>query len=236
MLANEVNFVKCCQNGQFGTARALTTLKRKGTQIDIHTQDDIAFKFACKFGDLFFINWFLQHSANDLRSSSANDLRSRSINKNTAQQAFYEAIQNNHFEVVKLLLKIEDETGIDQNLISLIPEIDIHAEDEKAFISIYDNEHFELAKWLYKVSSDTTLSASDITLSASDITLSASDERKNPINIHAQDEKAFRQVCYDGNLQLAKWLYEIGETTLSARSANDPLRGSSEAKDRRSSA
>jgi hypothetical protein len=30
-------------------------------------------------------------------------------------------------------------------------------------------------------------------------------------NIHAEDDKAFRYVCYNGHLETAKWLYSLGD-------------------------
>ena len=47
------------------------------------------------------------------------------------------------------------------------------------------NGHLQVAQWLYSLDTD------------------------NPINIHIENEYAFRWACDNGHLQVAQWLYSL---------------------------
>lgn len=98
---------------------------------------------------------------------------------------------NGHLDVVKFLMSLDG-------------KIDIHARNDAAFFWSCSEGHLEIIKWLY-------YNEFPIPLENSGEVKITSQENPNKIkiNIHANNEFAFRISCEYGHLQVAQWLYDL---------------------------
>ena len=99
--------------------------------------------------------------------------------------AFKLACSVGHLETLQWLLQL------DQN-------IDIHSEYEVAFQLTCFNGHLEVAKWLFQLGLSSNLLEAPNNFGSDKI---AENQR---IDIHAQNEFAFRLACSNGHLEIAK--------------------------------
>jgi hypothetical protein len=172
-------FLDACKSGDIQTLRSLDY-----SRIDIHADDDWAFRYACYYGHLNVVKFLptLEPSHGSIDIHAGNEY------------AFQIACKNGHLDVVKFLLTLEPDHGridihaddelafrfachygrldVVKFLLTLEPDhgrIDIHADNEYAFRIACNNGYFDIVKFLLTLESD-----------------------HNRINIHAWNENAFR--------------------------------------------
>jgi hypothetical protein len=97
-------------------------------------------------------------------------------------------------------------------------KIDIRAEDEYAFRYSCYNGHIKVAKWLCQISKKSSSTPTNVgivkqndqfCLPTSKTSENLSVNEGHKIDIHTQNEYAFRSSCSDGHIKVAKWLWNL---------------------------
>jgi hypothetical protein len=84
--------------------------------------------------------------------------------------------------------------------------IDIHAVNDYAFQTSCHHGHIEVAKWLLDISNNKLYSLDGV--------VSNNGRIESPVNIHANNDSAFR-CC--GHFEIAKWLHSLGGVDIHAK-------------------
>ena len=119
-------FLKACHYGYLDLAKYLYENKR---QIDIHLDDECAFRISCHNGHLNIAKWL--YSIAKINIHVAND------------DVFRKACKYGHLNVVEWLYNL---SKMDNN------KINIHTYDDEAFRLACYNGHEDIARWLYNLS------------------------------------------------------------------------------------
>src|SRR6056297_1461905 len=180
------HFINACKKGHFNTAKQLYI--DHSNVIDIHYNDEEAFRLSCLYGHIEIAKWLIQLGHEEGRPI---DIHAR------YESAFCFSCGNGNLEVAKWLIQLTFPKVIQRGSTGAPPQygkdegypIDIHAQDEYAFRLSCGNGHLEIVKWLIQLGQD----------------------EGNPIDIHAQDDFAFRFSCGNGNLEIVKWLIQLGK-------------------------
>ena len=181
-----MNLIRAYKNGELNTINLNT--------IDIHVQNEKAFRFACRYGYFEIVKLLIKiddtqmvrsnevkdRMLNEVKDRiSLNDLRKVPINIHANnEEAFIEACSNGHCEIVKFIINIADERK---------SPINIHVQNEEAFLQACEKNYTDVVKLL----------------------ILYGEKINSPINIHVQNEKAFRFACEHGNYEMAKWLFQL---------------------------
>lgn len=170
-------FIKACTEGQFDIAQKLYLL-----DIDIHTNNEEAFRYACSNGNIEIAKWLYQLGAN---IHAKND------------DTFICACSNGHINLAKWLyqLGIDLTSGFDKGI---------------CFVSACKNGHIEIAKWLRLIGAFTDLNEAFKLACANNYIDIAEWLYQLNADIHFNNDEAFRLSCLSENIEIAKWLYNIG--------------------------
>lgn len=174
------NFLKACRNGYLQVAKYL--FKKYRNNINIHTDNEYAFRSACENGHIELVKWLL----------SLQNIHGKINIHIDDEYAFRLACENGHIELVKFLYSVDN-------------TINVCACEEYAFRYSCIKGHLEVAKWIYSLANpgygyyryfwqqpplDTK-------------------RFKNKVEIHACDDYAFYWSCRLGYLEVAKWIYSL---------------------------
>lgn len=200
-----IAFNYCADSGSLGMMKLLLDMVNHIIKIDIHLYSDYAFRKFCENGNLDCAKWLYDYG---IRINSPVDIHVNS------DDAFWRACINGHIELTKWLLEIFDNTNspLDPDIIdrSLFFECCYNGKLETAkllvsigkqfgeniyiqrepylFLMSCKNGWFQMAKWLYKLGNK---------------------PENWKINIHTNNEEAFRLACENGHMKVAQWLLSL---------------------------
>jgi len=118
-----IEFTRACYYGKMLVAKYIYSKHN----INLHTGDEWAFRWACKKGHIEVAKWlFEQDPKIDIHACS--------------EWAFQGACENGHMEVAKWLFELDHKH-----------RVDIHKYNELAFRLTCRNGHLEVAKWLIEL-------------------------------------------------------------------------------------
>jgi hypothetical protein len=199
-------FKICCGRGHLET---IIILNKISDEIDIHNENNSAFKLSCNQGRLEVAKYLYELSKGD-------------ININEDQNTiFKQSCINGHLEVAKWLY---DLSNIYKHrnifIINTVTEI---INLQKIFAYVCENNHLDIAKWLHKTSRDhsnyikihvTDLDNFSFNLACSknhlEIMQWLYDTAKKSNKIIKLDE-FFEDSCKNNKLPAAQWLYETSK-------------------------
>jgi hypothetical protein len=182
-----VSFIVLCGSGKLHEAQQFVKLN----DVDIHFNNDAAFRMSCINGHIETAKWLLDISNNKLLDKSNNKLLDKSNNKLLDKSnnklyslggvnihaandgAFRGSCKVGHIELAKWLYSLGG--------------VNIHADYDLAFRWSCDRGHIEIAKWLYSLGG---------------------------VNIHADNDDAFRSSCRHNHIEITKWLLDISNNEL----------------------
>jgi hypothetical protein len=174
-------FIRLCENGHLSVAQWFYGLGG----VDIHAENDHAFRGACYNGHLLVAQWL--YYLGDANIPFQNN-------------AFTSGCRNGHLSVVQWLyslgtISIHDRQeevfrlscsyghlSIAQWLYSL-GDVNIHIRNDEAFREACVSNHLHVAQWLYELGG---------------------------IDIQIEYEHLFRTACRNGHFSTAQWLYSLG--------------------------
>ena len=214
--ANKNGFLYACKNGHLKIVELLLSYdimmlldkndrlcSRYSTDltdnrlIDIHANNEEAFRWSCSYGRLEIVKLLL---------SLSDDRRIDVHAKN--ENAFWYACRNGHLKVVELLLNLDGDR-----------RINVHAKDDYAFKWACDNGHLEVVKLLLNLDGDRRINVHVDNeyafryacgrghLKVVEFLLSLSDDRR--INVHAKNEDAFKRTCDNGEFEVVELLLSL---------------------------
>ena len=188
-------FIEACINGSEASA---ILLYQNFSYIDIHANDDYAFRYACINGQLDSAKWIYYACNCKIDISIYEDF------------TFVYSCANGHLEVAQWLLSIYPRIDIRsqgdyafknackngyleeaQWLFSLAPKIDVSAGNEYAFRYACARGHLELAQWLNTI--------------------------KPSINIRAVEDQALISSYCEGHKNIIKYLLELDPTLCNSK-------------------
>ena len=126
-------FNKTCQNKYISYAKSL--IRRFNIKINIHTDDEDAFRWICYNGDLEMAKWLIDLGENGHEKINIHIFSIFFTNDNPFLWACY----NDHLEMAKWLISL-GENGYGQ--------INIHMNNEKAFQFACSHKNSNIAQWL----------------------------------------------------------------------------------------
>ena len=205
----EFIFILCCENGHLSVAQWLVQITQQNCGINIHVDNEVAFRWSCANGHLDVAQWL--HS-----------LCSVNIHANK-EYAFRLSCKYGYLNVAKWLHSLGRSVAkaTDQPAVCGQGNIDIHIYDEAAFEESCQNGHLDVAQWLY--------SLGDINIHADNEYAFRWSCGKNHwaivqwlcslggIDIHAYSDFAFRISCENGHFSMAKWLHSQGGVDIHAK-------------------
>ena len=121
------DFVEACEKGQLDQAKRIA---QENPDLDIHTEEDEAFRLACLHGHFDVARWLVDYATS---IESPVDIHAKE------DLAFRSACFYGHIEVARWL--VDYATSIES-------PVDIHAKEDDAFRSACSNGHLEVAQWL----------------------------------------------------------------------------------------
>jgi len=127
--SNESLFIVLCRYGYIETIKWLYSI----VNIDIHSNNEEAFRGSCSSGHISIAKWLLKYS-----NKNKETLNIHAQN----EEAFRESCGNGHISIAKWLLKYSNKNK---------EILNIHAQDEDAFKSSCYNGHIEVAKWIFEI-------------------------------------------------------------------------------------
>jgi len=191
-------FIEECMNNNLDNAKHIyernnDIIKLNKILYDTKTSDIQGpyslFECACIKNNLDIVKWFIEIGVS---STHYND-------------GFMSACQYNHIELVIYLHENKNNTVLNYQIPFIVcsyqghfkllkwlyensePKIDIHYDDESAFLYAIDQNHFEIAKWL----------------------------QEKVIDVCASNNHAFISACFNGRIDMCKWLYNINKDVFS---------------------
>ena len=204
---NNQAFREACENGHLCIAQWLYSIDNNNN-ININADNEYAFRYSCENGHLAIAKWLYSID--------------RDINIHADKQyAFRWACINGHLDVLqwlysfKSIKKYAKSQSINRfawtcrngyfdvaQWLYSIGKIDIHHNNEQAFTWSCMNGHLEIAQWLYKlgmIRSHSTDSSSS----------SWTDKQQYRIDIHANDDIAFKSATNNGHDNVVQWLNSV---------------------------
>ena len=127
-----------CYYGKFDIVKWLIDLSNKDDyyKINIHDDDEFAFKFSCNNGHFDIAKWLIELSNKD---------GYKKININTDDDfAFRFSCEKGHFDIAKWLIELSNQDGYGK--------IDIHIWNNDIYRQCIENYHFDIVKWLIELS------------------------------------------------------------------------------------
>jgi len=122
-------FKKVCKFGNLEDEKRIYEYYK----LNIHANDDEAFRYACRYGHIEIAKWLISLDANTILKTN-NDF------------AFINTFYNGDFNLINVLMGMEY-------------KIDIHAKNDYAFRNACKYGHIEVAKWLYSLDDKTNIHA-----------------------------------------------------------------------------
>jgi hypothetical protein len=174
-----MSFIEYIESGNLEKSKEYL---KDNPEYDIHADNEYAFRRSCYYGHLEAAKWLYELDGKiDIHAN--NDM------------AFRWSCEKGYIEIAKWLY------GLDG-------KINIHANYNEAFRWSCHNGHFEVAKWLYGLSANKSGSQTKIIGDVMNHQIDGSVVIGN-IDIHANNERAFRVSCCKGNIEIAIWLYGL---------------------------
>ena len=121
------DFLEACRKGQLDQAKRIA---QENPDLEIHTNEDEAFRWACSKGHLEVAQWLVDYATS---IESPVDIHTYS------DEAFRWACENGHLDVARWL--VDYATSIES-------PIDIHATKDSAFSWACKNGYLDVARWL----------------------------------------------------------------------------------------
>jgi uncharacterized protein len=189
LLAAGAIFQQLCEQGQLSVAQWLYS----SGDIDIHAEDDNAFRGACRAGQLQIAQWLYNLGNIDIHASDEEAFRLACIHGHLSiaqwlynfgnvnihvenDDIFRNTCRFGHLPIAKWLFSLGD--------------IDIHAAQDEAFLGACWEGYQSTAEWLYSFGG---ISVEEVT-------------------------EAFKEACRLGHLSTAQWLYSLGGVDICAGS------------------
>ena len=195
---NEFAFKKSCEYGHFVVAQWLYDLCEKDqNKIDINDDYYYAYRYSCLNGHLAIAQWL--HELRMVRNIQLLDQLDQHAlglaGEIIDQYVFGLACENGHLHIVKWLYSLGT--------------INIRAHKDTAFKKSCEYGHLDVAQWLYYLGrgQHDEINQHDGINQHDNIDI---------INIHDSDEYAFRWSCIHGHLDVAQWLYSLGQINVCA--------------------
>ena len=220
-----MEFINLCWEGKLEEAKLM--YENAIIPIDIHANNDEAFRMACCWGHLETAQWLYSLGDVDIHTDDEYAFRWACSHKhletakwlyslggvNIHTRFFCMACCNGYLEIAQWLYSLGETEGV---------PIDIHFIDDTAFRYACDWGHLETAQWLYSIGANIHACDDDAFRAVCcrghlDI---AQWLYSVGVNIHTDDEYAFRWACRNGHLEIAQWLYSIGGIDIHANNNN----------------
>ena len=148
-------FVNLCRHGKFTKAKEF--YQDNADKVDIHANNEEAFRSSCKYGNVKFAKWLIEISKmniNPLHEQNRQTyeytslptteyIRPINIHANN-EEGFIWCCKYGHLEMAKWLYNL----GFQKNE----KRINIHACEEYAFYSAFNNSHKHIIEWLSMIS------------------------------------------------------------------------------------
>ena len=205
---NEYAFRLSCQNGNLTVAQWLYSLG----DVNIHQQNEYAFRLSCANGHLTVAQWLYSLGDVNIHATCENYEHAFKLScKNghlTVAQWLYSIHCINIYANYEYAFRLSCENGhlVVAKWLYSFGNLNIHVNNEYAFGLSCENGHLAVAKWLYSLGEK---------MDRSDPSSLAQGQCEGiplgRVDIHADDEYAFRWSCINGHLAVAKWLYSLGE-------------------------
>ena len=212
-------FLKSCKKGALSIAKELL---KSNPNIDIHAEDEKAFRYACYEDNLEVAQWIWQLDQN--------------INTDVQQLFTDLCYYKEHLRIAQWLLQVGKNINIHdekeepfrlacqngsletaQWLWQLCPCINIHAKKEYAFRLACTEGYIETARWLWQLNRNIDIHAKDeyaFRLACEEGHIETAQwlwQLDQNINIHVGNEYAFKLACKEGHLEIAKWLWQLDQ-------------------------
>ena len=187
LLSPKLQFIKACENGN---AHGALELYSNYPSINIHDDEDYAFRYSCINGHLELAKW-LYNMCNCI------------VNVRVYEDfAFVHSCANGHIEVAQWLLEIE-------------PSININAQGHHAFKYACKNGHFDVAQWLFSLNPNIDISIGNefafrSACARGHLTIVQWLRSIKPtLNIHAVEDHAFNSAYCEGHSNIITYLLEL---------------------------
>jgi ankyrin repeat protein len=178
-------FISACDAGDLALAKVLIDFDKN---INVHYDKERSFKSACRNNHYHVVLWLLDNFKIEVHSED--DL------------AFRWCCQFGNFKIAKLLQENFD--------------VYIHALDDYAFNHACYSGHLDIAKWLYDISlSDKKIKVKETTFIYAcqyghlPVVKWLVEISNGELNIRCNNDKAFKESCSEGRLDVAKYLFEL---------------------------
>lgn len=216
-------FRNACRKGQLDIVQWLISLDNKYCKIDIHEYMDLAFHETCKYGHIKVAKYLISlesthgkiniHETNCKHSDNPDDRESEFYHRMEFNKgAFYEALINNHIDILNYLFSLEDTHGkiklkndyfikfcfqgnieMIKYLLSLEEthgKIDIHAESESGLRQMcFHNSNLDHVKYLFSL-----------------------EKTHGKFDIHVLNENIFLTLMNKNKIDVIKYLSSLEDT------------------------
>lgn len=215
-------FIEACSHGYIKLAKYLYN----SNDINIHRNNEIAFRNSCSYGRKNVAEWLYNISKID----------NNKINIHIWNEyAFRYSCTNGHFDTAQWLYNLSRN---DNNT-----KINIHIENDDAFISASSNGHLKIVEWLYsisKIDNNTKINTYTINNAFRSVcenghsdtakwlyNLSTNKlEKNNKIDIHMEDDYIFVQASCEGHKSILNLLYNLSQIDGNKRYSRASIRKS----------
>jgi hypothetical protein len=149
---------------------------------NIHFQNDLLFRKCCENGNLDLVKWL--YSIDGIINIHYNN-----------EKAFRLACKNGNLDVAQWLYSLDDKPNI-------------HVKNNNIFLNVIKHDHFDVAQWLYSIHKF------NITIDHLDGATSENISKwlyslNQNLNLHYDNDKLFKNACYNNYIDKAKWLYSL---------------------------
>ena len=178
-------FMNVCKKGNIIICNYIIN---KFNGINIHEEDEHAFRASCGYGQLEIAQWLIdlgmQKNFTPIDIHAKCEVAFQRTWKNIRYKSTFQwSCTNGQLEIAKWL--------VDLSMQKNFTPIDIHAHNEYAFrVSCYHGQ-LEIAKWLVNLGMQKNFT---------------------PINIHANNEYAFHYSHKNGHLNVTHWLHSLDKS------------------------